>query len=573
LLPGRHWLTAAALLVLGCHAVQGHRARGLAFVRDRAERLGASHRRIDYPTDCDSTAGELLATAEEAYRDARRLDGLLPAPALPRYRDAAVTAIQALAVAPDDADFIEIATDVHNRAVERLVRLAQDVRVRGRGTWQEVLAETGVGLQGVSEYLNPARFKELVPTRDIRARGLREWFDNPGVGVTLVANRDNERVAPADPRDRLYPEKVRAATTAVLHLDDSAPTLVLHDPFEESAVVVGERTLRMATDRSTPFAVQLAWSNLKKAVRSRPFHSKSYREESGLNLVRSYQPGRIPVVFVHGLNSSPVFWKDTVNELSNDPMLCQRFQFWLYLYPTGAPIPASAARLRRDLREALAILDPCGQDPALGDMVLVGHSIGGMVIKMATQDSGSALWDALFTRGPDELRLSPEARRALVEALFFRPEPYVRRLVFVSTPHEGTPITYRWLAQLYALLSREVDEVHRAMREVVRENGRGALAPGIQVRRFYGVGGLRPTDSVLQAESALPIDPSVPYHSIIPQLGIGPWLLPTDGIVPYWSSHIDGADSELIFRGFHTAQDRPPSTAEIRRILLEHLEN
>src|SRR5262249_7136658 len=194
----------------------------------------------------------------------------------------------------------------------------------------------------------------------------------------------------------------------------------------------------------------------------------------GVNLIRPYQPVRIPVVFVHGLNSSPIFWKDTVNELSNDPLLNQRFQFWLYLYPTGAPIPGSAARLRRDLREALDVLDPGGQDPALGDMVLVGHSIGGVIIKMATQDSGTALWDSLFTRPPDELRLSPDARRALVDALLFQPEPYVRRLIFVSTPHSGAPITYRCLAQVYAFLSREVDEVHRAMREVIHNNGRGA---------------------------------------------------------------------------------------------------
>ncbi|HTK74860.1 MAG TPA: hypothetical protein VL371_06340 [Gemmataceae bacterium] len=567
----RHWLIWATLLVLGCHAVQGHRARGLAFVRDRAERWVASHRRIDRPAQYDSAAEELLAAAEEAYREARRLDGLLPAPALPLYRDAAVGAARALTVAADDPDLIESATGLHNRAVERLIRLAQDRRVRGRRCWQDVFPEIGVRLEGVSDFLAPNRFHELVSTRDIIARGLREWYDNPGLGVTLVANRDNDRVAPADLRDRLYPEKVRAATTAVLHPNDEGPVLILHDPFEESTATFGDRCLRLATDRSTPFAVQLAWSNLKKAARSRPFRPQRYSEESGVNLIRPYQPGRIPVVFVHGLNSSPIHWKNTVNELSNDPLLNKRFQFWLYLYPTGAPIPASAARLRRDLREALAILDPSGQDAALGDMVLVSHSIGGVISKMATQDSGTALWDALFNRPPDELRLSPESRRALVDALFLRPEPYVRRLVFVATPHYGTPITYRLLAQLYGFLSREVDEVNRAMREVVRENGRGVLAPRVQVRRFYGVGGLRPTDQVLMAESALPIDPSVPYHSIIPQLSIGPWLLPTDGVVPYWSSHIEGADSELIFRGFHTTQDEPPSTAEIRRILLEHV--
>src|SRR5207248_9933606 len=104
---------------------------------------------------------------------------------------------------------------------------------------------------------------------------------------------------------RLCSDDAGRATTAVLQVEDETPTLVLHEPFEESAVAVGEHMVRMATDRSTPFAVQLAWSNLKKAARSRPFRSKDYREESGLNLARPYQPGRIPVVFVHGLNSSP----------------------------------------------------------------------------------------------------------------------------------------------------------------------------------------------------------------------------------------------------------------------------
>ena len=45
-----------------------------------------------------------------------------------------------------------------------------------------------------------------------------------------------------------------------------------------------------------------------------------------------------------------------------------------------------------------------------------------------------------------------------------------------------------------------------------------------------------------------------------------------DGIVPYGSAHIEGAQSELIIKWGHNVPSSPACAAEVRRILLLSLE-
>jgi hypothetical protein len=51
----------------------------------------------------------------------------------------------------------------------------------------------------------------------------------------------------------------------------------------------------------------------------------------------------------------------------------------------------------------------------------------------------------------------------------------------------------------------------------------------------------------------LPITRGIPYHSIIGDRGGGDTPNSSDGVVPYWSSHLDGAQSELIVNSDHGA--------------------
>ena len=130
---------------------------------------------------------------------------------------------------------------------------------------------------------------------------------------------------------------------------------------------------------------------------------RSPHEPSGLSLVRPYVRGKIPVVFVHGLWATPASWRPMIEALAADPAIDDRFQFWTFGYSTGNPIPYSAYLLRRDLDEARRRLDPDKTDAAFDRMVLVGHSMGGLLCKMIAVDPGDRLWRAVSDRPVGEL--------------------------------------------------------------------------------------------------------------------------------------------------------------------------
>jgi pimeloyl-ACP methyl ester carboxylesterase len=582
----------AFLLAAGCSGVQVRRATVFVCLCDRTERLVDSHVLSDFTSEvlrrdglsvhtakhspgitvheleklpgCD--AARQLALAELCYRHARKLDSLFPSSSLTWYRDSACWATRS--AASGEPAVVEHAADIHNRSIERLVRLSQDIRCRGLRPWTAVFADAGVQLAGVSPFLSPPQYETLTVARDIIVRGMQEWYANDGFGVPLVAYRPNER---DNPSGRFFPYHLRAGATAVMHPDEGGmPTLVFHDPFEEHDLTIGDATVRLAADRTAALASHVSWGYVRSLAKRGLRRSEAFQSDAGLRLFRPYQPGRIPVVFLHGLRSTPAMaWVQCLNHLQNDPELAQHFQFWFYSYPTGAPLAPNAARLRSELRAALAEFDPGGSDAALHRMVLVGHSMGGLIAKMTTQDSGTAVWDSMFTVPPDELRVSEVSRRDLVETLFFEGEPAVGRLVFVATPHAGSENSNRPLGRLLESKIIRQDKFTAAVREARRENGKDVLAPGVNVHRLDGVGGLRPGAPILNASADLPI--GAPYHSIMPLIGAPDSILATDLIVKYRSSHIEGAESELILPGIHTMTDTPEVSAEIRRILLEHL--
>src|SRR5437773_10809370 len=85
-------------------------------------------------------------------------------------------------------------------------------------------------------------------------------------------------------------------------------------------------------------------------------------------------------------------------------------------------------------------------------MVVVGHSQGGLLTKMTAIDTGDRLWRNVSDRSLDDLQLKPETRDLLREAMFIGPLPYVRRLVFIATPHRGSFQARAWVTDLLARL-------------------------------------------------------------------------------------------------------------------------
>ena len=294
-------------------------------------------------------------------------------------------------------------------------------------------------------------------------------------------------------------------------------------------------------------------------------------EGPGLSSVRPYVRGKIPVVLIHGLWSSPRSWDSMIEGLQADPILREKYQFWTFDYPTGEPVLYSASLLRRALLQAREQSDPDGSDPAFNRMVLIGHSLGGLLAKLMAQDSRSRLWETVSAQPADRLDGPAEARELLRQAFLFKPLPGVRRLIFIATPHRGSRLDRGALHALGTRLIRHADPLQRAHEALLASNGPDFFRDTFREGLPTSVDQLTWDHPRLLSLGDLGIDPAVEYHSIIADRRDPPRAGGTDGVVPYTSAHLDGAASELLVHGGHLCQDHPLVIQECRRILAEHL--
>jgi hypothetical protein len=292
--------------------------------------------------------------------------------------------------------------------------------------------------------------------------------------------------------------------------------------------------------------------------------------EAGLRLLEPYQRGKIPVVLIHGLLSSPDTWSDLISELRCRPDITATYQFWVFGYPTGVSFLRSAAQLRDELTDAVRRFDPAGTDPALNRMVLVGHSMGGLVAKLQVADSGPWLWASVSHVPFECIRADEHTRVRLGSALFFRAQPFVQRVIFIAVPHRGSSFAARFVGRASSLLVNLPDDDEERHRQLVRNNPH-AFARFVERRLPTSIDMLQPGNPLLETIAELPIDRGVRLHSIIgtglPMLTSGP----ADGVVPVSSALHQCVDSELYIPTTHRWVHRDLDTAEeVARILREH---
>ena len=124
------------------------------------------------------------------------------------------------------------------------------------------------------------------------------------------------------------------------------------------------------------------------------------------------------------MNTDPQFteaWTQAVNQLLADPQIRSRYQFWFYLYPTGLPVWWSAANLRSELDRFRTTLDPSHTNPNLNNMVIVGHSMGGLISSLMVRKGGEDLWRQFMVTPPEKLKISRPAKEHLLKIVNFEP--------------------------------------------------------------------------------------------------------------------------------------------------------
>lgn len=285
-------------------------------------------------------------------------------------------------------------------------------------------------------------------------------------------------------------------------------------------------------------------------------------------LIEPYDPNKIPVLMVHGLQSTPVAFLKLFNAMRLDPELSARFQVWTFLYGTGGPVLFNALSLRQELEKTVRTLDPHDHDFATRNIVVVGHSMGGLMAHTLVSSSGDEIWNALFLVPPGQLKGDKELARLVEDAMHFRRNPRVVRAVFMATPHRGSRMADSWIGRMATRLIRLTPVLQTGLPRGVRENA-AVMTP--QGRAFSSemnitsVRTLSPQDPGLLALARLPIQ--VPFHSIMGQRHPGPKEAASDGVVTYASAHVDDAASELLVRSNHNVTNDPEAQAEVCRIL------
>jgi len=418
---------------------------------------------------------------------------------------------------------------------------------------------------------------DFMPTEQYEVYGLNNRYRQPGIGVPLAG----KPTATADTNgDDLIADQIRIPATAVLRFDDPRQQILtdsVHaslDVFpvdERDTVGINGVPAPLEIDRSATLAITLAEEGFwRQELSSFLGDAIGTRKSARLFAREPYHRGRIPLVLVHGTNSSPGRWADMVNDLENDPRIRRRYQIWFFSYDSGNPIAYSTMLLRRALTAAVQRFDPDGTDACLHQMVVMGHSQGGLLTKMLVVDSGDAFWQNVSSNPFDESGVTGESRALIQEALFLKPLPFVSRVIFVSTPHRGSylagPDIVRRLAERLISMPRDVVSVSTDL-------FRSPAARAFKMQRMpTALDNMSPNHPFIKTLAALPIAPGVVAHSIIPVQGDGPLEDEVDGVVAYKSAHIDGVESEVVIHhSGHSAQSDPRTVDEVRRILLEHV--
>jgi pimeloyl-ACP methyl ester carboxylesterase len=291
----------------------------------------------------------------------------------------------------------------------------------------------------------------------------------------------------------------------------------------------------------------------------------------GLSRLRPYRPGKIPVVLIHGLGATSRSWTHLVEKLDADPVIRRHYRFWTFGYTTGDPILYSAFHLRQALLDSRRELDPDHSDPAFDRMILIGHSMGGLLAKLVAADSHLNLWHSISAR-PARRMAGPEADRELIRQCFiFTAVPEVERVIYMATPHLGSPTAQGALRWVVSRVIRPGDPLRRAYQSVIASNPPGFFRERFRAGIPSSVDQLTWKNQRLMDLRDMRVNPRVAYHSIIADLNDPPRLGGSDGLVPYASAHLEGAHSELLVHGSHLCQASGPVVRECRRLLREHL--
>ena len=486
--------------------------------------------------------------------------------------------------------------DFYNQALAKMVT-SYGLRYTGEKVPKQIKIGESVYSINYDNYpqISNKKLEGLLSTYNLNFSGLRSINRRDGFGAEFVAtlpesksNKDSGKYI-VDPLNHRYegnknpnihePRYMSVTMTAEPSrqqsvddiLNDKNFELKIYDPYSIDQLKIGNKNYPLAANFSAPYGLWLAENNLGAAAYLSLIDRDNSITMPHLFMLEPYNPNKKVIVLVHGLASSPEAWIALTNDIMGDNILREHYQVWQVFYSTNMPILESRFQVNAIIQQSFATLDP--STSSAKDAVLIGHSMGGIISRLLiskadlTQPALSLLKNQHIVRFKNDPMF--KAR------LNIQPIQNFNRAILISSPHKGTDYADRWFTKAARRIIKLPGAFLGAFAETLSEKD-------INLKSFMkdlGHGLIQNGPSDLSRNSPFtkltsPIEPvkGFKFHTIMGNItdSQDP-LVMSDGIVPYKSAHLAGAQSEIVIKGGHSIQETPEAVLELRRILRLHL--
>jgi len=421
-----------------------------------------------------------------------------------------------------------------------------------------------------TDTVHPSYFDKISPL-DTSSYGNigSHHYTSTGLGAAIIGHQSYTK-ARLKENNLLPSQGLSLPINAIIdYTNPKQPRLTLTNLLKTNTTTITGTSRPLSADYSATFAAMTAgrstFLGLYLAIRPDKEH-----DEYGLFAIGPYDPAKIPVIFIHGLVSQPSTWTTASNYLMGDPLIRDKYQFYYYFYPTSVSPVVSGSQLRQTLLDLQRKHHNKGPNQ-LNRTVLIGHSMGGLLSSIQSRKFDQNLWNSIFK---GESSTTSEADLNKRFHVLFQPPVLtsIERTIFISTPHLGSELANGWIGRIGTALITLPQNILSLQilntTENLTELGRSLFnqdGPASSITR------LEPNNPALTLLKNQPFSSRIKYHSIIGDRGRGNTPDSSDGVVPYWSSHLKGAASEKIVPSNHEAHLTREAHEEMARILHLHL--
>lgn len=423
-------------------------------------------------------------------------------------------------------------------------------------------------------------FEEFVLASEFQAiKSHHQEVAHSGLGVSLVAIRPNTGKG----QDNYYPPEgiFRSVTVSLKQLKFTKElqiqlTLQGHLMQEAAELKFASGSYPLLYDASSSYLWLMQQAKLADLELPGLFNAELADNKLGIYSVTPLQTNKQPLLMIHGLNSSPLIWYELTMAVLQDEELKQRYQIWHAFYPSGPPPFYNSMRLRKKLDELQAMLKARGGSNQLDEIVVVGHSMGGVISKTMVQTTDYLLWDLSFTERPEQLGYAKQELDNIKDIFIFDARPYIDKVVFIDTPHGGSETSESVVAKVASwfinlpknftllmsnfILKLGADKITLPMREYLNDGGgphsvqvlspRHPLLQGLNKLEYQ-----RPVYSIVGSNGPLSCQDEKSCSQI------------SDGVVPFFSAHQSKAVQEIIVPSNHNSYQSPPALEFLLQVL------